>query len=69
MTGANPFTKEMKIRAVEGSLWAAFLHGWLEAGGTDPHKPMSTLAELEELLKSEDDTPITIMPNGSIRRL
>jgi hypothetical protein len=34
MTGANPFTKEMKISAVEGSLWAAFLHGWLEAGGT-----------------------------------
>jgi hypothetical protein len=51
MTGANPFTKEMKISAVEGSLWAAFLHGWLEAGGTDPHKrgggdqPMPTLPE------------------------
>jgi len=68
-SGANPWTKEMKIRAVEGSLWAAFLHGWLEAGGTDPFKPMPTLADLEMLLNSEDETPIEIMPNGSIRRL
>jgi hypothetical protein len=29
-TGANAFTKEMKIKAVEGSLWAAFMHGWLK---------------------------------------
>jgi hypothetical protein len=68
-SGANPWTKEMKISAVEGSLWAAFVHGWLEAGGTDPHKPRPTVAELKKLLDSEDDTPIEIMPNGSIRRL
>jgi hypothetical protein len=68
-SGTNPWTKEMKIQAVEGSLWAAFLHGWLEAGGTDPHKKPPTLEELERLLNSEDDIPIEIMPNGSIRRL
>jgi hypothetical protein len=27
--GANAWTKEMKIQAVEGSLWAVFMHGWL----------------------------------------
>jgi hypothetical protein len=30
-SGANPWTKEMKISAVEGSLWAAFMYGWLKA--------------------------------------
>lgn len=68
-SGANPWTKAMKVQAVEGSLWAAFMHGWLEAGGTDPHKKPPTVAELQALLDSEDDTPIEIMPNGSIRRL
>ncbi len=67
--GANPFTKEMKIQAVEGSLWAAFMHGWLEAGGTDPHKKPPTIEELERLINDVNDTPIEIMPNGSIRRL
>ncbi len=28
-----------------------------------------SIAELEKLLNSEDDTPITIMPNGQIRKL
>ena len=68
-SGANPWTKEMKVQAVEGSLWAAFMHGWLEAGGTNPHKKVPTIAELQALLDSEDETPIEIMPNGSIRRL
>lgn len=68
-TGANPFTKEMKVQAVEGSLWAAFMHGWLEAGGTDPHKKRPTIEELEAILQIKDDLPIEIMPNGSIRRL
>lgn len=67
--GANPWTKEMKVQAVEGSLWCAFMHGWLEAGGTHPNKPVPTIAELEKLLNSSDETPIEIMPNGSIRRL
>lgn len=66
--GPNPWTREMKIQAVEGSLWAAFLHGWLEAGGTLPHKKPPTLAELEAILaQKDDDLPIQIMPNGSIR--
>ena len=68
-SGANPWTKEMKVQAVEGSLWAAFMHGWLEAGGVDPHKKPPTLEELEHLINSVDDIPIEIMPNGSIRRL
>jgi hypothetical protein len=63
--GANPWTKQMKLQAVEGSLWAAFMHGWLEAGGTDPHKKLPTLEELEHLINSVDDIPIEIMPNGS----
>lgn len=67
--GANPWTREMKVQAVEGSLWAAFMHGWLEAGGTNPHKKPPTIAELEALLNSADETPIEILPNGSIRRL
>lgn len=29
-SGANPWTKELKIQAVEGSLWAMFMHGWLK---------------------------------------
>lgn len=29
-SGANPWTKELKIKAVEGALWAAFMHGWLK---------------------------------------
>lgn len=68
-TGANAFTREMKIKAIEGSLWAAFSHGWKEAGGSDPFKPLPTIAELEAILNSEDDRPIQIMPNGSIRAL
>jgi hypothetical protein len=68
-SGANPWTRQMKMQAVEGSLWAAFVHGWLEAGGSDPHKPTPTIAELEAILNSEEDTPIRIMPNGSVRRL
>lgn len=67
--GLNPFTKQMKVQAIEGSLWAAFSHGWREAGGTDPFKQPPTIEELEELLNSENDIPIEIMPNGSIRRL
>jgi len=31
-SGLNPWTKEMKIKAAEGSLWATFVQGWLEAG-------------------------------------
>lgn len=68
-SGANPWTREMKVQAVEGSLWSAFLHGWLEAGGADPHKKRPTLDELEAILASKDDRPIEIMPNGSIRCL
>lgn len=68
-SGANPWTRAMKVQAVEGSLWAAFTHGWKEAGGTDPFKPVPTVAELQALLDSNDDTPIEIMPNGSIRVL
>lgn len=68
-SGANPWTKEMKVQAVEGSLWAAFMHGWQEAGGSDPHKPTPTIAKLEAILNSEEDVPIHVMPNGSIRRL
>lgn len=69
LSGANPWTREMKIQAVEGSLWAAFLHGWQEAGGSDPFKPTPTIAELQALLDSVDETPIEVMPNGSVRRL
>ena len=69
-SGANPWTKEMKVQAVEGSLWAAFMHGWLQAGGTDPHKKPPTLADLEAILaRKDEDLPIEIMPNGSIRVL
>lgn len=67
-SGANPLTKEMKLRIVEGSLWAAFAHGWLEAGGTDPHKKAPTLEDLEALL-NQSETPFHVMPNGSIRAL
>lgn len=35
-SGANPVTKEMKINFVKGSLWAAFMRGWQQAGGADP---------------------------------
>jgi hypothetical protein len=35
-SGANPWTHQLKVQAVEGSLWAAFEAGWLGAGGTDP---------------------------------
>lgn len=69
-SGANPFTKENKLQAVEGSLWAAFMHGWLEAGGTNPHKKPPTLAELEAILaRKDEDLPIVVMPNGSIQVL
>ena len=68
-SGANPWTKEMKIQAVEGSLWTAFMHGGLEAGGTNPHQPVPTIDELQALLARSDDTPIEVMPNGSVRRL
>lgn len=66
-SGANPWTRQMKLQAVEGSLWAMFSAGWKGAGGSDPFKPMPTIAELEALLNSTDDRPIEIMPNGSIR--
>lgn len=26
--GANPWTRDMKVKAVEGSLWAAFTNGY-----------------------------------------
>ena len=32
-TGANPWTYEMKLKAVEGSMWVAFLTGFGAAGG------------------------------------
>jgi len=32
-------------------------------------KKMPTIAQLEALLKSEEDVPLTIMPNGEVRRL
>ena len=67
--GANPWTKEMKMQAVEGSLWAAFMHGWLEAGGVDPHKKPPTLAELQVILDCNDEPLIEVMSNGSIRAL
>jgi hypothetical protein len=38
-SGTNPWTKEIKTRVIEGSLWAAFMRGWLEAGGTNPLEP------------------------------
>ena len=68
-SGANPWTHQMKLQAAEGSLWAMFSAGWKAAGGTDPFKKPPTIAELEALLNSEDDTPIEILPNGSIRPL
>ena len=40
-----------------------------QAGGNDPHKNPPTIAELEAILAREDDPPIEIMPNGSIRVL
>ncbi len=63
---ANVATGEMREQRAEGSLWAAFMAGWFAAGGPDPQKPMPTIAELEAILK-EDDRPVEIMPNGSIR--
>ncbi len=63
---ANVATDEMRQQRAEGSLWAAFMAGWFAAGGPDPQKPMPTIAELEAILK-EDDRPVQIMPNGSIR--
>jgi hypothetical protein len=35
-TGANPWTRQMKLRAVEGSLWAMFSAGWRAGGGANP---------------------------------
>lgn len=35
-SGANPFTQQMKLQAVEGSLWAQFTAGWAAAGGANP---------------------------------
>lgn len=36
--GLNPFTKQLKVQAIEGSLWAMFSAGWRAAGGVDPFK-------------------------------
>ena len=36
---ANPYTQQMKIQAVEGSLWACFIAGWNAAGGDNPFTP------------------------------
>lgn len=66
-SGANPWTKVMKVRAVEGSLWAQFSAGWEYAGGIDPFKKPPTLTELQELLDRDDDVEIEVLPNGSIR--
>lgn len=35
-SGSNPWTRQMKVQAVEGSLWAAFTQGWDGAGGAPP---------------------------------
>ena len=35
-SGKNPWTRHMKLQAVEGSLWAMFSAGWRAAGGADP---------------------------------
>lgn len=66
-SGANPWTRQMKLQAAEGSLWAMFSAGWKSAGGSDPFKKVPTLEELEALLATSDDQPIEILPNGSIR--
>src|ERR1700730_12440436 len=66
-SGANPWTHQMKIQVVQGSLWAAFMQGWKDAGGSDPFKKSPTVAELEAILACDDDREIEILPNGSIR--
>ena len=35
-SGKNPWTRHMKLRAIEGSLWAMFAAGWRAAGGENP---------------------------------
>lgn len=32
-SGANPWTRQMKMQAAEGSMWAAFMAGFEAAGG------------------------------------
>jgi hypothetical protein len=60
-SGANPWTKEMKINAVEGWLWAAFMKGRMETGGTDPYKNSPTLEELERLIFYRNTVPDTLI--------
>jgi hypothetical protein len=40
---------------------------WTANAGIACHKGRPTIAELEKILAKEDDTPITIQPDGSIR--
>jgi hypothetical protein len=35
-SGANAWTRQNKLQAAEGSMWAAFVQGWNGAGGAPP---------------------------------
>lgn len=49
-SGANAWTRAMKLQAVEGSLWASFSAAWAAAGGADPfsRSPQVTTTPAQE---------------------
>lgn len=62
---ANQISNVQREQHAKGSLWAAFMAGFLH-GRAPLVKHPATVAELDALLNSEDDTPIKINPDGSI---